>query len=153
MEITIDTHTLIEELLGANVDAATVHDIRFRLSSIVLPWRSDGSSPPKFIRETALGVQLGIVDSWLGGYGNPHSPELNGVGFHVNGPNGQGVCDSGIVYVEHQSSSPTEAKVSEKERKDDLTKRRNAAFATAKRKVDDFLAKEFSNLVLLERVM
>ncbi len=145
MEITIKADTLINELLGANATVETVELIRAKLSKIVLPWQEDGCLPPKFVRKTGLGVQLGIVDSFLGGYGSPHKPELHGVGWKANTARGQGACNSGIVKVD------TGNLVIDREfvNSDEIKACRDEAFAKAKANVDEFIRTELHGYTLL----
>jgi len=139
--IDIGADVIIDALLGSDTNEEIVEAVRNRLEIIVLPWRTDGSMPPKFIRETALGVQLGIVDPWLGGYARPHQPEVSRIGWRATTPSGQGACDSGVVKVETAEAGfvvPT------------IEEGRTSAFARAKEKVDIFINLELHGYTLLE---
>lgn len=56
----------------------TIDTLRDTLSKLVTDWKSDGSSPPRYVREDGLGQRLTIVDTWAGGYQSPHKPVILG---------------------------------------------------------------------------
>lgn len=134
--ITLDSTTLLNVIFSAP-NAELIDDIRGRLSNIVLPWRKDSASPAKWVRKTATGVQVGIVDSWLGGYANPHIPEESGWGYASSSPLGQGACTRGIMPVDGPGT---------------LDENIDTSMQRAKDEVDSFLNLEFPYLVLLDEV-
>ena len=71
----------------------SIKDIQLALSRVILPWAPDTSSPQRFIRVNGLGVQVAIVDPWLGGYG--YTDGSSGWGFK-SCPAGQGAAISGM---------------------------------------------------------
>lgn len=135
-QLTLDSAMLLNVIFSAP-NAKLIDDIRGRLSNIVLPWRKDSASPPKWVRKTATGVQVGIVDSWLGGYANPHVPEERGWGYVSSSPHGQGACTRGIASVDCSGLMHVDEQIA-------------LSLQRAKDEVDGFLNLEFPYLVLLE---
>lgn len=144
-KLTLDTDLVIESLLGRNTNAEIVDKVREKLRRIVLPWRKDGCLPPKYERVLADGRRVGLVDSFLGGYGNAHRPRFHGWGFKGNNPCGQGACISGIEKAELLGGHPDEDDMTEAQWKE----AEEAALSRAKGEVDAFLRREFPDLVLL----
>ena len=131
----IDIDSALTTLLGKSTTPEIVDKIREKLKTIVLPWRKNDWSPPQWVRMTATGMQVGLVDSWLGGYASPHSPREHGWGYKANSPTGQGQCTSGIMEVPKSMSMSTNVE---------------GARLDAMMLVDEFLRKNFPSLILLE---
>lgn len=138
--LTLDSDTIIKTLLGKEPSVEIVDALRERLKKIVLPWRRDGSSPPRWVRLTGDGKQVGIVDAWLDGYGDPGAPWIHGWGYKASGPSGYGVCTKGIVHHERDGLL-----------REGLTKEQNAYedMTTAMARVDSFLMRECPFMTLL----
>jgi hypothetical protein len=134
--LTLDSKTLIDALLGKDTTPEVIDAIVARLDKIVLPWRRNDHVPPQFERQTATGKLVGIVDSWLGGYGSPNKPEHHGWGYKACGPDGYGQGTSGIIKVEPVDRAPIDDAVI-------------CSRTTAMIKVDQFLTKYYPDLVLL----
>lgn len=140
-ETTIEPREVLNTLLtGSNVTAETVDQIQTKFDNIVMPWRPNSHMPPQFERLTATGKRVGLVDSWLGGYGDAHHPRFHGWGFKGSNPRGSGACTSGIIKVEWPKPDSEKAVLEAEE----------AARQEAMNKVDEFLSREFPHLVLLE---
>lgn len=56
----------------------TIENMRAALDKCITGWKTDGSSPPNFVRETGLGTEVARVDVWLGGYQDVHHPIMIG---------------------------------------------------------------------------
>jgi hypothetical protein len=137
-KLTIDTSTLLDALLS-NIEG--VDDLLKRLEKIVLPWRKNTWSPPQWVRVTATGQQVGLVDPHLGGYGQSHHPRHTGWGWKGIGPSGQGMSTGGLIeHVEWDEDMDEET----------IKRREVEARLRAQEMVDEFLRKEFPNLRLLE---
>lgn len=145
-EIEIDDEDIVDQILSEdNLTAETVKKIKARFEKIVLPWEPNGFVPPKYERRTASGVRIGLVDSWLGGYAEPHSPYKFGWGYEGKSPLGQGHCTSGIQPVDLSGLNPGSS---------DYLAAVKACEATARieaqRKVDAFLRRHFPDLIFLD---
>jgi len=110
-----------------------------QVAKVVMPWGTDGGSPPAYERRTGDGRFVGRVDPRLGGYGESHQPRHHGWGYKGLDPRGQGRCTSGIVTVEWDES------MTEEEIKAAEVVARNKAMKI----VEDFLSKEFPGLTVL----
>jgi len=142
-KLTLDSTSLIDVLLGSETTADVVDTVVERLTMIVLPWRPNSCHPPKFERRTASGYLVGVVDSFLGGYSNPHKPHLHGWGYQGSSPHGS-TCTRGIVTVD------TEHLVfDDPSSKDTIKMCEKAARIQAQKIVDEFLREEFPGLLLL----
>ena len=86
-----DTNIIGIDLLNPK----SISVVQERLKKIFLPWEPDDSCPPRYVRKDGMGEQVAIVDSWLGGYAEPHTPELHGWGYS-SCPLGQGSSCRGI---------------------------------------------------------
>ena len=142
----VDIDAALNSLLGKSTTAEIVDKIREKLKSIVLPWRKNNWSPPQWVRMTADGKQVGLVDSWLGGYGSPHRPREHGWGYKGDSPRGHGQCTSGIVEVDTANLVTDQAGVNVEE----LKKCEENARLDAMQRVDEFLRQNFPGLILLE---
>ena len=142
-EITIGTDYVMASLLGEDTTAGVVDEVVAHLKNVVLPWRKDNYHPPRYVRMTATGQQVGVVDPHLGGYGNAHNPAENGWGFSGIGPSGQGASISGIEKVPDNSSTCPDRDKEMKIEAIEIGRQR------ALDKVDAFLRKEFPHMILL----
>jgi len=87
---------LLEAALRTPEGAAMAYDV---LTHVVLPWRTDGSMPPKLQRHDGHGAVVAVVDRWCGGYQDAHKPVV--VGWQACLPSGGGgtASCSGMVLV------------------------------------------------------
>ena len=141
--ITVDVGPLLDTFLltSEGVDA-----VLERLKTIVLPWRKDPHySPTRWVRLTAAGAEVGVIDPFLGGYGNPHRACLHGYGWKVIGPSGQGMGDSGLEDVDIGDLD-----VYDESERDELAACEEATRRFLMAKIDMFLRENFPKLTLLE---
>jgi hypothetical protein len=143
-KLDVDIDAVLSSLLGKNTTPEIVDKICAKLKTIVLPWRKNNWGPPQWVRMTAAGREVGLVDSHLGGFGDAHLPVNHGWGYKAINETGQGACTSGIVKVAGDMSSDP---VRDKEMKAQAVIN---AREDAKQIVDDFIRKELSHLRLLE---
>jgi hypothetical protein len=80
-------------LRTSDLESALVRKLRAALAENAGDWTTDGSHPPRHIRETGLGEPFAMVDPWCGDYQDPHLPAM--VGWRVCAP---GADFSGHVY-------------------------------------------------------
>ena len=143
-KLTIDTDALLDAVLAT---AEGVDVVLKRLEEIVLPWRKNEWGPPQWVRMTASGRQVGIVDPHLGGYAqNAHKPRFSGWGFKAIGPSGQGVSLGGKIEPVEVGSYVLDAPDNE----EIFERLETEARLRAQEKVDEFLRREFPDLLLLE---
>ena len=137
---TFDTDAVLNALLGKDTTPEIVDKVREKLKTVVLPWRENDWSPAQWVRMTANGRQVGLVDSWLGGFAVARFPRHHGWGYKGNSPTGQGNCTSGIIEVDCQG------------RQDEvgIVECENNARLDAMQIVDDFLREKYPELRLLE---
>ena len=142
-KFTIDAADLIDGLLGEDATLENVLEVRQRLKKLVLPWQPNGHYPPQYERRLADGTLIGIVDAFLGGYGNPHQPELHGYGYKADPPRSSRV-ESGIQHFDVSGLDRDEEDYEE-----DLVQLRVAARQVAQDKVDAFLRRECPGLIFI----
>lgn len=146
-EIDVDNvEDVVNVLLNdENVTSEAVKAIQDRLSKIAMPWKPDNCHPPKYERRLANGKLVGLVDPFLGGYGQAHRPRHHGWGYKGNTPGGSGVCTAGIVKVNLNGVDMNNHNDVDDEFRQREIEARDAAMLI----VDKFLEKEFPELVLL----
>lgn len=71
----------------ANATMSDIEELRKLMRSTVLPWATDGSSPPRYMRRTVADTpatphtrHVALVDPWVGGFESScHRPDHIGV--------------------------------------------------------------------------
>ncbi len=143
-ELDVDIDAVLSTLLGKKTTPEIVDKVCVKLKTIVLPWRTNDWGPPQWVRMTAAGRQVGLVDSHLGGFGDPHRPVNHGWGYKGLHESGQGASLSGIVKVAGDMSTDP---VRDKEMKAQAVIN---ARLSAMEIVDTFIREKLPHLHLLE---
>ena len=72
-----------------------IREMQRKFLWIILPWETDGSTPSRFYRRTAMGKAVVTVDPWCGGFASDALKQRQvGWSVEMSGQRDRGICSS-----------------------------------------------------------